>query len=660
MMPKCQRGRKQEKILVHALCFSPSQSNMSGQEIPRPMRNDGKSGATNFSNPAAQDVPNPSSQPAGAWPHRMVRHALASVATLGLNVPAPSIYSPSGCKYSRLDVAGHRCDVDVGDSFGSPDEANRLHADGQADTAHESGADANHQPQPSQSPPLSHQTTWRTLVIVAAVVVAMNLAYFAGYQSYARMSAFQDDSTSLYQDGNQLHPYSKNPEHYVPTPGSGRFKNGRTHPKVFVCITGQLPRLELANKIENLFLPWVQDYDVEFDVALVLTNTNHSSVQRAEERDQTYYSVEQVHAELSALDGVNVLNSNTDVQSQDPILNPHYIQQRAQDTTMTAAKVLERVQNHVRQFESLAECHHHMTQRGTPAEYDVVHRVREDSGYYLPVDFRHIYDVLSAHPMTILSSDCQFHGGINDRGSFVSPDAAFDYFVYPILDMYTRPLPSDIRNTEQFLMVTYAHTCRLVQTDSYQIFRLWQKVDNEQSDDDDGLDDDAVASAGVKAVDQHMSKMEFSRSDLRCLEDEGRSNAKHLSNHLVTRRKFCHDYSDGYKYCIFFDKAGVSYYPGKSGLLRDTDDDLPSAGINEDWVPPKSNEAGAVDGGSSIFDMLDIGWDASSVDLVDNMLKIKTTEHIIDKKRAKRKKKRQDWEEKHRGEDDGDDDNKDP
>ena len=624
---------------------------MNGQEMPHPMRHDDI--FADSTNPA-HDVPNPSSQPSGAWPHRMVRHALASVATLGLNVPAPSIYSPSGCKYSRLDVFGH-CDGDVSDSLDSSDEANgnRLHADGQADTAHDSsGADANHQlpvlnddiemMHAAKSPSHSQQLAWRTLAIVAAVVVSMNLAYYAGYQSYARKS-------TAFQDVNPHRPYPNNPEHHVPTPGSGRFKNGRPHPKAFVCITGQLPRLELANKIENLFVPWVQHYDVEFDVALVLTNTNHSSVQRVEERDQTYYSVEQVYAELSALDGVHVLNSNTDEQSQDPILNPHYIQQRAQDTTMTAAKVLERVQNHVRQFESLAECHHHMAQRGTPAEYDVIHRVREDSGYYLPVDFGHIYDVLSAHPMTILSADCQFHGGINDRGSFVSPEAAFDYFVYPILDMYTRPLPSDIRNTEQFLMVTYAHTCRLVQTDSYQIFRLWQKVDNEQSDDVDN--DGAVASVGT---------MEFSRSDLRCLEDEGRSNAKHLSKHLVTRRKFCHDYSDGYRYCIYFDKAGVSYYPGRPGLLRDTDDDLPSARINEDWVPSKSNEAGAVVDGSSLVDILDIGWDGSAVDQVDKMLKMKTSEHIIEEKRAKRKKKRQDWEEKHRAKDDGVDDNNDP
>ena len=150
---------------------------MNGQEMPHPMRHDDI--FADSTNPA-HDVPNPSSQPSGAWPHRMVRHALASVATLGLNVPAPSIYSPSGCKYSRLDVFGH-CDGDVSDSLDSSDEANgnRLHADGQADTAHDSsGADANHQlpvlnddiemMHAAKSPSHSQQLAWRTLAIVAA------------------------------------------------------------------------------------------------------------------------------------------------------------------------------------------------------------------------------------------------------------------------------------------------------------------------------------------------------------------------------------------------------------------------------------------------------------------------------------------------------------
>ena len=641
-----------------------------------------------FVQPAQQDVGLPSSS-SGLWPHQMVRHALqlaSQVATtnLGLNAPmspSSSIYSPSGCKYSRLGTRGHAHESDADDSFESAEIDSSNDGDDRDTTAEEIVSTCtdttkrqqfslnddddqnmmNHHRFSQDASPFS----WRTLAVVAALAMSMNVAYLAGYQSYAHKSAkqVQEDGNANNQlsdnDSNPLYPYPNYPKHYRPAPGTGRFKNGRTYPKVFVCITGQLPRLELANKIDNLFTPWVHKFDAEFDVALVLTDTNHTSVQRIEERDQSYYTVEEVYEELSALKGVNVLNSNTDVQSQNPVLNPHYIQQRAQDTTMAAAQVLERVQNHVRQFESLAECHHHMSQGGTPSEYDLVHRIREDSGYYQAVDFVHIYDVLSAHPMTILSSDCQFHGGINDRGSFVSPDAAFDYFVYPILDMYTRPLPSDVRNTEQFLMVTYAHSCRLVQTDSFQIFRLWEKVDNDPGEGNNDSGDNAIASSkGVDdtAKDQHISTMEFSRSDLRCLEDVGRANVNHFST--VKRAKFCHDYSDGYNYCVFFDKAGISYYPGKPGLLREYKDDLPSARINENWVPPDKAD---IDGGdsSSLFDILNIGWEGSAVEQVDQMLKMKTNEETIAEKKAKRKKKRQDWEDKHKRGDDQDDDNTD-
>ena len=647
---------------------------MSDQQQSSEMHNNGN---VNLQRPSddhfaesAQDVP---------WPHKMVRHALqlASVATTGLNVtksPSTSAYSPSGCKYSRLGTQNHAHGSDIDDSF-EESSAEIMTADlgNDQNTAQENSTCINeanerryslnnddehlsnhHQYQPEPTSP------WRTLAVVAAIATAMNVAYFAGYQSYAHKSANTKQAQGGTNDySNPLYPYPNYPKHYRPAPGTGRFKNGRAYPKVFVCITGQLPRLELANKIDNLFTPWVHKFDAEFDVALVLTDTNHTSVQRMEERDQEYYSVQEVYDELNALKNVNVLNSNTDVQSQNPVLNPHYIQQRAQGTTMTAAQVLERVQNHVRQFESLAECHHQMAQKGTPSEYDVVHRIREDSGYYQEVDFIHIHDVLTAHPMTILSSDCQFHGGINDRGSFVSPDAAFDYFVYPILDMYTRPLPSDVRNTEQFLMVTYAHSCRLVQTDSFQIFRLWEKVDNDPNDSTDDGGDNAIETTKGKdnqAKDQRISKMEFSRSDLRCLEDEGRANAEHFST--VKRAKFCHDYSDGYNYCVFFDKAGISYYPGKPGLLREDEDDLPSARINEDWDPSKTDESDNGEASSSFLDILDIGWDGSAVEQVDKMLKMKTNEETIAEKRAKRKKKRQDWEDKHkRRDDDGGDDN---
>ena len=206
-------------------------------------------------------------------------------------------------------------------------------------------------------------------------------------------------------------------------------------------------------------------------------------------------------------------------------------------------------------------------------------------------------------------------------------------------------------------MVTYAHSCRLVQTDSFQIFRLWEKVDNDSTvgdeDGDNAIEPTKPGGSG-SAKYQHIDNMaEFSRSDLRCLENPGRANADHFST--VKRAKFCHDYSDGYNYCVFFDKAGISYYPGKPGLLRNYEDDLPSARINEDWDPSENADTDAGDS-STWFDILDIGWDGSAVEQVDQMLKMKTNEETIAEKKAKRKKKRQDWKDKHK-ENGGDDDN---
>ena len=73
---------------------------------------------------SAQDVPS------SLWPHKMVRHALhlASVATTSLNIPNPppsSIYSPSGCKYSRLGTNNNHAHAsDVDDSFESAEMGN--------------------------------------------------------------------------------------------------------------------------------------------------------------------------------------------------------------------------------------------------------------------------------------------------------------------------------------------------------------------------------------------------------------------------------------------------------------------------------------------------------------------------------------------------------
>ena len=347
--------------------------------------------------------------------------------------------------------------------------------------------------------------------------------------------------------------------HAIFTRGSGSathrqrtYRNGRPDPRAFVCITGQLPRLELANKIQNLFRYWGTTHGVHFDVALVLTDTAHQSVERQGHRDQQYFDIREVYDELSALPNVRVLNADVDTQAQRPILNPHYMRQRGHDSTMNTTQLLERVQNHVRQFESLARCHHHMSAAGLGWEhYDIVHRVRDDSGYFTKVDFEHLYGIMSAHPMTIASSDCEYHGGINDRGSFVSPEASYDYFNHPILAMYTKPLPVEVRNTEQYLMVTYGRTCRLIQTDSFHLFRLWDKN----------------------------STVSFSDSDIKCIIRNQIGHDSHRDVHKKT--KVCHAMGDGNEYCVHLDKAGLTYFPDHVEVVelnvanaRNDDDDV--------------------------------------------------------------------------------------
>jgi len=106
-------------------------------------------------------------------------------------------------------------------------------------------------------------------------------------------------------------------------------------------------------------------------------------------------------------------------------------------------------------------------------EYDIIHRIRDDTGYYQPLNFTKIHSLTSEQPMTILTTDCSRHGGINDRGAFASPDAAYDYFNHPIIHMYTQALSPKVRNTEQFLMTTYQRTCTVKISSEFDLFRIW-------------------------------------------------------------------------------------------------------------------------------------------------------------------------------------------
>lgn len=385
------------------------------------------------------------------------------------------------------------------------------------------------------------------LVLLLALTATSLLAYWAGQRS--------GSSSAVAFASEPLH-----------SPATDRPARRR---RAFVCITGQLPRLELDNKIEHLLRPWTEEQGIDVDVALVLSDSDRSSVHRKGRDDlaeagagpgYAYPSVADAAAALSVLPGVTVVGGGEEAydQTADPVLSPVYLRQRGAGSSMNETQLVERVRNHVRQFESLAICGRYLMEAGLAGQrgpgsggegaddeerpvphYDLVHRVRDDSGYYRPVDFDHVHRLATGgHPRTVVSSHCAEHSGINDRGSFVAPLAAYDYFVHPLQHMYTMDLPAEVRNTEQFLMVTYARTCRLVQTDAYHLFRLWGSED----EDEDG----AAAS--------------YSDSDLKCIREYGLDGGGEGSSSAAGGpREVCHRYSDGYRYCVDVDQAGLTY-----------------------------------------------------------------------------------------------------
>lgn len=300
--------------------------------------------------------------------------------------------------------------------------------------------------------------------ILALVLVSLNASHTYFTSGIGR----QDLLSGMRVDEQESRPRLRR------LPEISKGEEGKERKRAFVCITGQLSRLELNNKEEHLFRHWHDNFDVDFDVALVLSETNYSSVRRGGTIDQTFFNSTEVANHLNTLPGVTVLNNDDFVAAEDPVVNQKYFEQRSADNRQSSEQKLQRIQNHVRQFESLAKCYYHMSQSPLAAgKYDIVHRIRDDSGYYLPVPFDRLFNMTQKQPKTMVSSSCQQHLGVNDRGSFVSPQAAFDYFVHPIIYMYTQPLPSDVRSTELFLMNTYSKTSHLVETHQFRMFRIF-------------------------------------------------------------------------------------------------------------------------------------------------------------------------------------------
>jgi len=216
-----------------------------------------------------------------------------------------------------------------------------------------------------------------------------------------------------------------------------------TNKKAFVCITGQLGRLELENKIRTLIDP-LHRHGYEIGLALVLSKGTPTFT-HAFMKEQRYASEREMLDVFRYHPNVKILNSPHSLYDPMPDPNPpavYFVNMKKHDDR-DLDKVFQRAENHVRQYDSYRRCWDierstappHGPGEPVPPQYDVYIRIRDDVGFEknLNMTLVNTFTAIARkrNNKAIMVSDCRSFGGVNDRLAIVTPAAAEDYFLNP-------------------------------------------------------------------------------------------------------------------------------------------------------------------------------------------------------------------------------------
>ena len=248
-------------------------------------------------------------------------------------------------------------------------------------------------------------------------------------------------------------------------------KNIQAPRRSFVCITGQLGRLELENKIGSVLGP-LRAAGYEPDVALIIddsataphvTNNYKFGLDYSTTITSAFPSFQAAVSYLREDYGFQVLTDQPYEQVAEPILNEQYIAQLHHKKEMTDEDHLDRARNNIRMLETWAQCHAAMVADLERAStYEIVIRIREDVGFIEEMDVQAaVVDLKSKNghtmkpPPTIISNGCRQNHGMNDKWAILSPDAAKVYFMAPFHHYYARPMDGRMQSTETETYFTY-------------------------------------------------------------------------------------------------------------------------------------------------------------------------------------------------------------
>lgn len=263
--------------------------------------------------------------------------------------------------------------------------------------------------------------------------------------------------------------------------------------RAFVCVTGQFERLSLSSKIENFFVPMIND-GYEVDVALVLSAGETSFTNKGfgkladlkpKDMDPFYTKLEDAVTDLQAAKvGIISPTSADEGGLYDKLVDPKIHKQylihlyEAQTFMRTFDEQSSRAENHPRIYESYHRCLHYAEERIQKAAdaqlalspniddrllpkletyYDVYFRMRDDVGFQSSLPDPVLQSLIQPPSNSITVTGCRSWGGMNDRFAAVSPDVAHTYFRRPYEIFATNEELKDniVNNPESFLLYSY-------------------------------------------------------------------------------------------------------------------------------------------------------------------------------------------------------------
>jgi len=195
--------------------------------------------------------------------------------------------------------------------------------------------------------------------------------------------------------------------------------------RVFVCITGQLERLIVREKIDSLFKP-LQDAGYDLDIALVVSEGSASFVNAPPNRSSTGPEVESWEEVAALLSDYNVLPYRMPplTATMDRMKDTNYERNLNKDKKTR----LYRSYLHMKQMETLSHCMDALPDQ----EYTFLMRLRDDVALAPPLDTQRVLPrLLENTGPAIMVTDCNNWKGMNDRMALVTPEAGKVYFRLP-------------------------------------------------------------------------------------------------------------------------------------------------------------------------------------------------------------------------------------